>query len=154
MRLMAERVPSFPAYSRQRFENAVRTRRHLDIPLMQRHQRRTMADRDNRRVRQDLAQHAVDFRFQLLVERRCRLIEKQPIRLVENSPRDRQTLLLATGKTLGPVVFAVDFAGERRQQRELQSPAHGLVTMGFGNGGVGHRGLQSARGYVGTLWQQ
>ena len=112
---MAERLPSFPAYSRQRFEYAVRARRHLDIPSMQRDQRRTMADRDDRRVRQDRAQHAVDFRFQLLVERRCRLIEEQPIRLVENSPRDRQTLLLATGKTLGPVVFAVDFAGERRQ---------------------------------------
>ena len=75
MRLMAERLPSFPAYSRQRFEYAVRARRHLDIPLMQRHQRRTMADRDDRRVRQDPAQHAVDFRFQPLVERRCRLIE-------------------------------------------------------------------------------
>jgi hypothetical protein len=86
---MAERLPSFPAYSRQRFEYAVRARRHLDIPSMQRDQRRTMADRDDRRVRQDLAQHAVDFRFQLLVERRCRLIEEQPIRLVENSPRDR-----------------------------------------------------------------
>ena len=35
MRLMAELLPSFPAYSRQRFEYAVRARRHLDIPSMQ-----------------------------------------------------------------------------------------------------------------------
>jgi hypothetical protein len=70
LRLDFDRLPSFPAYSRQRFEYAVRARRHLDIPSMQRHQRGTMTDRDDRRVRQDLAQHAVDFRFQLLVERR------------------------------------------------------------------------------------
>jgi competence transcription factor ComK len=61
------------------------TRRHLDMPSMQRYQRGAMPDEDDGRIRQNLAQRAVDFRFQLLVKRRCRLIEKQPIGSVENS---------------------------------------------------------------------
>jgi hypothetical protein len=89
------------------------------MPSLQCNQRRAMPDRDDGRVRQNLAQHAADFRFQLLVKRRCRLIEEQPIRLVENSPRDSQTLLLAARKALGPVVLALDFASERRETNEL-----------------------------------
>jgi hypothetical protein len=69
-----------------------------------------MPDGDDGRVRQNLPQHTVDFRFQFLVKCRCRLIEEQPIRLVENRPRDGQTLLLAARKALGPVVLAVNFA--------------------------------------------
>jgi hypothetical protein len=95
------RLPRTPPDPRRRFEYATRTRFHLDMPLMQRNQRRAMADRDDGRIWQNLAQHTVDFRFQLLVKRRCCLIEEQPIRLVENGPRDRQTLR--------PVVLAVDF---------------------------------------------
>src|SRR5580693_8058938 len=96
---------------RRRLEYTTLTRLHLDIPSMQCNQRGAMPDGNDGHARQNLAQHAVDFRFQLLVKRRCRLIEKQPIRLVENSPRDSQTLLLAARKALGPVVLAVDFAG-------------------------------------------
>jgi hypothetical protein len=62
---------------------------------MQCNQRRAVPDRDDGRVWQNLGQHAVDFRFQLLVKRRCRLIQEQPIRLVKNSPRYSQPLLLA-----------------------------------------------------------
>ena len=40
------------------------------------------------------------------------LIEEHPIRLLQNSPRDRQTLLLAARKALGPVVLAVNLAGK------------------------------------------
>ena len=65
------------------------------MPSMQCNQRGAVADGDDGRIRQNLAKHAVDFGFQLLVKRRRRLIKEQPIRLVENSPRDSQTLLLA-----------------------------------------------------------
>src|SRR6516164_7202140 len=116
-------LAELPAYSRQRFEYAVRARRHLDIPSIQRDQRRTMADRDDRRVRQDLAQHAVDFRFQLLVERRCRLIEEQPIRLVENSPRDRQTLLLASCAMTFSLIAKIAAAIQAAVAEEREYPA-------------------------------
>ena len=120
---------------------------------MESNQGGAMPDGDDGRVRQNLAQHAVDFRFQLLVKRRCRLIEEQPIRLIENSPRDSQTLLLAARKALGSVVLADNLTGQRCETGELQGFAHGLVTVGPRDGGVGHRGLQRARGYVRALRQ-
>ena len=85
---------------------------------MQCNQGGTMPDGDDSRVRQNLAQRAIDFRFQLLVKRRCRLIEEQPIRLVENSTRNSQPLLLAARKALGPVVFAVNLARKRCETGE------------------------------------
>jgi hypothetical protein len=93
---------------------------HFDMSSMQRNQRGTMPDGDDRPVRKNSARHAADFRFHLLVKRRCRFIKEQPIRLVENSPRDRQTLLLAARKALGPVVRAVNFAGKPRETCELE----------------------------------
>ncbi len=94
-----------------------------------------MPDGDDGRARQNLPQHAVDFPFQLLVKRRRRFIEEQPIRLIEDRPRYSHTLLLAARKALGPVVLATDFAGKRCETGELQSLAHGLVTVGIRDGG-------------------
>src|SRR5262249_33654444 len=85
---------------------------------------------------------------------RCRFIEKQPIWLVKNSPRDSQTLLLTARKALRPVVLAVDFAGKRCETGEFQGLAHGLVTVGALDGGVGHCSLQRARRDIRPLRQQ
>ena len=73
---MAARLPSTPR-RRRRLEYTILTRLHLDIPSMQSEQRGAMPDGDDGHVRQNCAQHAVDFRFQLFVKRRCRLIEEQ-----------------------------------------------------------------------------
>src|SRR5215469_14319718 len=77
----------------RRLEYTTLIQLHFDMSSMQCNQRGAMPDRDDGRVRQNLGENMVDFRFQLLVKRRCRLIEKQPIWLLKNSPRNSQTLL-------------------------------------------------------------
>ena len=55
-------------------EDTACTRHHLEMPSMQCNQRGAMPDGNDRRVRQNLDQHSVDFGFELFVKGRRRLI--------------------------------------------------------------------------------
>src|ERR1700722_9452341 len=72
-------------------------RRHFEMPLMQRYQGRAVADGDDRGVRQAPRQRRVEFRFKLLLNGGCGLVEQQPVWAHQQGTRDREPLLLAAG---------------------------------------------------------
>ena len=80
------------------------------------------ADGDDGRVRQNLARHAVDLRFQRLVKRRRHLTEEQPIRLSRIARAIARRCRSSPEKALGPVVLVVNLAGNRRAAVWCQAP--------------------------------
>ena len=80
-------------------------------------QGRAVADRDDRRVRQLLADDLVDLRLGPLVEGGRGLVEKQPVRLREERPRDGEALLFPEGEGLAPDPLLVEPVGDLWQLR-------------------------------------
>jgi len=119
---MAAHLPRIPPPIRRRLEYTALIELHLDIPSMQCDQRGAMPDGDDGRVRQNLARHAVDLRFQRLVKRRRHLTEEQPIRLSRIARAIARRCRSSPEKALGPVVLVVNLAGNRRAAVWCQAP--------------------------------
>ena len=81
---------------------------HFDAPLVESVERRPVADRDERRLRQFAGDRAIDLRLARFVQRRGRLIEEQPVRRSEQRARDRKPLLLAARQAQLPIVRIVE----------------------------------------------
>src|SRR6266568_1953436 len=71
-----------------------------------------MADSDDGRMPGQVAQHAVERRLAILVERRRRLVEKDDGGLGEQHPREGETFLLAAREALRPIVDLVEIGRE------------------------------------------
>ena len=80
---------------------------------------RPIGDRNDSRVRQVLAEHPVDSRLGFFVETRHRLVEKEPVGLVEIRTSQCQALLLSAGKGLLPVQTFVESPRQCVQTKEL-----------------------------------
>src|SRR3990170_5352860 len=81
---------------------------------------RAVADGDDGRAGQPLDQQTIELRFRPLVERGRRLVEEQPLRLLQERARDRQSLLLPAGKLVGPVGGLVEFATQGLQSNRVE----------------------------------
>src|SRR5438552_2287912 len=83
-------------------------------------QRGTMPEADQRGVRQTLAKQAVQSPFARFIERGGRLVEKQPVRPLEQRARKRQTLLFAGRKQQRPIGGFVQTLEEMRQPARVE----------------------------------
>src|SRR5947208_10205353 len=79
-----------------------------------------MPDADQRGVRQTLAKQAVQSLFARFIERRGRLVEKQPVRTLEKRARKRKTLLLARRKQQRPIGGLVQTPEEIGQSARVE----------------------------------
>src|SRR5262249_34026078 len=86
-----------------------------------------MADAEDRRLRQPLAQQSIETRFGRLVERRGRLVEKEPLGLLDQGAREGNTLLLARGELKRPVRALVQASAELAEADHLERLAQGFV---------------------------
>ena len=119
---MAAHLPRIPPPIRRRLEYTALIELHLDMPSMQCDQRGAMPDGDDGRVRQNLARHAVDLRFQRLVKHRRHLTEEQPIRL-SRIARDSQTVPLVARKGAGASCPRCQFSRQSTRCGLVPSPA-------------------------------
>ena len=85
---------------------------HHELAGVERAQRRPMADAEHRRLREPLAHQPIEARLRRLVHRRGRLVEKEPVGLLDQGPREGDALLLAGGELERPVVGLVEPPGE------------------------------------------
>src|SRR6185295_11109818 len=76
---------------------------HHEPARMEGTERRSMADAEYRRLREPLAHQLIQARLRPLVDRRGRLVEKEPVGLLDQGPREGQSLLLAGGELECPV---------------------------------------------------
>ena len=72
----------------------------------------------------------VEFGLELLVERRGRFVEEQPVRPHQQRAGDREALLLAAGKALRPDLLAIELVGEKAEMRIASARADVLVRIG------------------------
>src|SRR5215470_898175 len=86
-----------------------------------------MADAEQRRLWELLAHQPIKVRLRLLVQRRGRLIEKEPVGLLDQGPREGDSLLLAGGKLERPVDGLVEPAGELRESHGFECLAQRFV---------------------------
>ena len=100
---------------------------------------RAVSDRDDRRVRQSLLQRAIEICLRLRVEARGRFVEKQPIGLGEKRAGEGDTLLLATGKALRPVLVIVQVRNETGQAGILKRLRLACFVESGGRRGIGDR---------------
>src|SRR5947209_15682387 len=80
--------------------------------LMEAAQGRAMADADDGRPPGQRAQHAVERRLAILVERRRRLVEEDRGGFGEQHPRESEPFLLAARQALRPIVDFVEIGRE------------------------------------------
>src|SRR6185295_3992943 len=109
-----------------------RTMVHVDIAAVQRLQGRSVSDRDDAGARQFLAQKFIHYAFAGFVERRRRLIEKQPIGCEENGAHEREALLLSEREPLLPVRLFIKAVGKLGEANALQQVDDTRVSAGCG----------------------
>src|SRR5207244_11749291 len=97
----AARRPGSDGGWRQRLGGAVG---EIDDAVVEAAQGRAMADADDGRMPGQVAQHAIERRLAILVERRRRLVEKDDGGLGEQHPREGEAFLLAAREALRPIV--------------------------------------------------
>ena len=119
--------------------------------VVQRAQRRAVADADDRRRRQRRAQPPVQPRFRRFVERRCRLVEEHPVGPVQQHARELQPLLLARRQHRGPVERLVQAGAQARQFRLHQRLHDRALVERIGRLRPGQRGGQRADRQVRSL---
>src|SRR6266851_4136880 len=113
-----------------------------------------MADADDGRMPWQVAQHAVERRLAILVERRRRLVEKDYGGLGEQHPREGKALLLAAREALGPIVDLVEI-GREIAEPDLVERGNQLLPFDAGAGiGVGEGVAQTAERDIGFLRQE
>src|SRR5689334_14462141 len=83
-------------------------------------QARPVPDRYYGRLRQLLGNQLVEACLRGFVQRRRRLVEEQPVGLLQERPRDADTLLLAAGKLVCPLIRLVEPAGQIAEPDGLQ----------------------------------
>ena len=86
-----------------------------------------MADAEHRRLGKPLAHQPIEARLRRLVHRRSRLVEKEPLGLLDQGPREGDALLLAGGKPKRPVGGVVEAHGELGESHDLERFAQGPV---------------------------
>src|SRR5215813_2177081 len=88
---------------------------NIDSPIMQRLERRSVTDRNDRRAWQALSQQSVDYMLGGFVERSCGLIKKQPVRLEENASNHHQALLFAERQLVLPMGLLIEAVRQPRK---------------------------------------
>ena len=68
----------------------------------------------------------------VLVERRCRFVQKDPSRLVQKKARKSETLLFAKRKLLVPALGCVELGNEIAEIAPLQGLSHIRIEEGVG----------------------
>src|SRR5262249_60952515 len=86
-----------------------------------------MAAAEARRLRQALARQSIEARLGRLVERRGRLVEKEPLGLLDQGAREGDALLLARGELKRPVRVLVQAPAELAEADRLERLAQGFV---------------------------
>ena len=81
---------------------------------------RTMSDAKYRRGFKSLANQSVKAGFSGLIQRRCGLIEKEPIGLLHESASKRNALLFSRGELERPVSALVEAPGEMGESHRFQ----------------------------------
>src|SRR6267142_2199335 len=94
---------------------------------MERTQGRPMADAEHRRLREPLAHQPIESRLRRLVQRRGRLVQKEPVGLLDQGSREGHALLLAGGELERPVGDLVETPGELLEVHRLERLAQRLV---------------------------
>ena len=87
-------------------------RRHFEMAMVKRGERRAMTDGHDRGLRQPPRQYGVKLGLKRLLDRGGGLVEQEPIGPHQQRARDRQALLLAARQPLRPDLFVIEFAGE------------------------------------------
>jgi len=98
-----------------------------------------------------LHQHPVEFGLELLVERRGRFVQQQPVGLLEQRTGDRQALLLAAGEALRPNFLAVELVRQRADPGIGERPADVLVLVSIRFARIRNGGTQCSNRDVGLL---
>src|SRR5262249_31580701 len=91
-----------------------------------------MADAEHRRFGKPLADQGVKTRLRRLVHRRRRLVEKEPVGLLHQSPRESDALLLPGRELKLPVRLLVEPPRELRQPHRLERRAQLAVGYTIG----------------------
>ena len=84
---------------------------HQKLARMEGTQRRAMADAEYRRPREPLAHQSIEPCLRRLVNRRGRLVEKEPIGLLDQRSSEGDALLLARGELERPMANFVESHG-------------------------------------------
>ena len=107
---------------------AIFLRQYLKLVRVEFQQRAAMADADQHRLRQLVAQQLIHRVFQPFVHRRTGFVEENNFRTVEQHAADRQTLLLAERQDAAPVGFLIKSRQQMAELAALQDFASALVT--------------------------
>src|SRR5262245_29883733 len=86
-----------------------------------------MADAEDRRLRQALAEQPIEAPLGRLVERGGCLVEKEPLGLLDQGAREGDALLLARRELKRPVRVLVQAPAELAQTDRLERLAQGFV---------------------------
>src|SRR5262245_60644557 len=89
--------------------------------LVERGEARAVANRDDGRAGQPLDHEVIERGLRGLVERARRLVEEEPLRLLQQCARDRKPLLLAARKLVGPIRRVVELSDERAESDRFQN---------------------------------
>src|SRR6516164_10084002 len=92
-----------------------RLRRKLEEPAVELNKTRAVADGDDSRIGQPVEQQAIKLGLGRLVQGGCRLVQEQPIGLLQERAGDRQTLLLAARQLVGPIGGLIELVTKVRQ---------------------------------------
>src|SRR2546428_12318033 len=94
-------------------------RSHDELASVEGAKRSPVAHAEQGDLREPLAQEPVEARLGRLVQRRGRLVEEEPVRLLDKGAREGDPLLLARREPQRPVVGSIEPSG---QLRELPFP--------------------------------
>src|SRR5258708_18885975 len=113
-----------------------------------------MPDADHCRVPRRLSHQPIELRFTLFIERRCRLIEEDGLRLGEQDPREGQTLLLAARRTVRQEIPRVERGCEMAEADLSQNADQPLRWHVYARVRVKQGVTEVAQRDVGFLWQE
>src|SRR5262245_49653088 len=93
-----------------------------------------MGDVDDSRLREALAERAVDLALASLVEGGGRLVEEEPVRAVQERASEREALLLAAAQQEAPVLRLVEPVGEGLESDRAERSADRRVVEAASRG--------------------
>jgi hypothetical protein len=109
-----------------------------------------MRDRDQRGAREPRREQVVDPSLHHLVELGGRLVEEEPLGLVERSPREREPLLLVARELVVP---GLDFVEARLEVAESEQSQDLMIrSSGKAPSGSGYDAASDPTGKQGRSW--